>query len=64
MKNWKFHTYMAIVMVMLAGNAFIHTLGPCEFKDESNCYWNANIQGNGEGTSFVDVAGYRLYIGG
>lgn len=35
---------------------------PCATEDGSNCYWNAQIQGNGEGASFVDVAGVVYYL--
>lgn len=34
---------------------------PCEFEEDTNCYWNAAEQGNGEGESFVDVSGEAYY---
>ena len=30
---------------------------PCATEDDTNCTWDANIQGNGVGTSFVDIDG-------
>ena len=30
---------------------------PCEQEDSANCYWRADIMGNGTGTSFVNVEG-------
>lgn len=33
-------------------------LTPCEFEDSRNCYWNASERGNGQGSSFVNVAGF------
>lgn len=34
---------------------------PCEFEDSTNCYWNAQEQGNGQGNSFVDIQGEAYY---
>ena len=33
----------------------------CEFEDSTNCVWNAQVQGNGIGESFVDVNGIAYY---
>ena len=30
---------------------------PCEFEDSENCFWNAEVQGNGMGRSFTNVNG-------
>lgn len=38
---------------MLAMLALV--LGLCETEDSTNCVWNAQIQGNGRGVSFVAV---------
>jgi hypothetical protein len=35
---------------------------PCETEDSDMCYWNAAIQGNGEGRSFVSVGGTAHYL--
>lgn len=26
----------------------------CQYEDSLNCFWNASVQGNGEGQSFVN----------
>lgn len=33
----------------------------CEYEDSTNCFWNADVQGNGVGESFVDVDGVAYY---
>lgn len=35
---------------------------PCAEEDSDNCYWNASLQGNGEGSSFVVVNGTTYYL--
>ncbi|WNO27760.1 membrane protein [Microbacterium phage Huwbert] len=30
----------------------IEELPPCATEDSDNCYWDASVQGNGEGRSF------------
>lgn len=37
------------------------TLVPCPEEDSRNCYWYADKQGNGIGTSFVNVDGIYYY---
>lgn len=32
-------------------------LVPCLAEDDVNCYWDATTQGNGEGTSFLNLRG-------
>ena len=34
----------------------------CEFEDSTNCFWNAQEQGNGIGDSFIDIEGETFYI--
>ena len=36
-------------------------LGPCPTEDSANCYWDATVSGNGQGTSFVDIDGVAYY---
>lgn len=31
---------------------------PCEVEDSVNCYWRADLRGNGQGTSFVNIEGH------
>lgn len=30
---------------------------PCATEDSANCTWDATTHGNGQGTSFIDIAG-------
>ena len=32
-------------------------LTPCPTEDSANCVWDATIQGNGHGQSFIDIGG-------
>lgn len=36
---------------------------PCATEDSDNCYWNASLNGNGLGSSFVVVNGEYYYLG-
>lgn len=33
----------------------------CITEDSHNCYWDANVQGNGQGNSFLDINGTAYY---
>lgn len=35
---------------------------PCQYEDSTNCYWNAQTMGNGQGQSFYDVDGQTYYV--
>ena len=35
---------------------------PCPTEDSPNCTWYADVQGNGQGTSFIDIAGMVIYL--
>lgn len=37
-------------------------LPPCPTEDSTNCYWDATVQGNGLGQSFVDINGTAHYV--
>lgn len=51
--------------VAAAGAEFEHALAtPCATEDSTNCYWNASVQGDGSGESFVTVGGVYYYLGG
>jgi len=43
----------AVVGVALAAVPFIATLPPCATEDSTNCYWDADTRGNGQGLSFI-----------
>lgn len=49
----------AAATLLLAGCAF----PACEYEDSSNCMWNAETQGNGQGQSFIDIAGRAYHLG-
>lgn len=34
---------------------------PCVTEDSRNCHWQADVQGNGRGRSFIDVLGIAYY---
>ena len=44
-----------IVMVVLCAIIIMdpHNWEPCPTEDSTNCYWDAQTQGNGEGQSFI-----------
>ena len=48
----------ALMGIVLAIAAAI--LPTCASEDATNCVWNASEQGNGAGSSFVDIGG-RAY---
>ena len=35
---------------------------PCATEDSTNCHWSAATMGNGDGRSFVNVAGNVYYL--
>lgn len=39
-------------------------LPPCPTEDSSNCYWDATVQGDGNGMSFIDIDGTAYYTDG
>lgn len=45
-------------MLVVLLSAFL--LAPCEWEDSANCHWDAETRGNGQGESFVDIAGLRV----
>lgn len=36
-------------------------LPSCATEDSTNCVWNADTQGNGQGRSFIDLDGIAYY---
>ena len=49
-----------VTTIVLA--AFMAILGPCETEDATNCVWVASIQGNGTGSSLIDIDGEATYF--
>lgn len=35
-------------------------LPPCPTEDSMNCFWDATLQGNHQGQSFVDILGWTF----
>lgn len=44
-----------VASLALLGTATAIALTPCPTEDSSFCRWDANYQGNGEGTSFLST---------
>ena len=58
-------TGLAIALSVGAGIAYIaptSDLPACEFEDSTNCVWNADSQGNGQGRSFINLNGTIHYL--
>ena len=56
--DWFNAGFAGVVLVVLALLPF---LNPCETEDGSVCTWNAQEQGNGQGTSYIDFYGITIY---
>lgn len=41
-----------------------HVLAPCATEDSDQCWWDDDVQGNGDGMSFVVIDGEVYYQGG
>lgn len=78
MNRWTATGLAIVVLVMGGGYAYALTpdpvdaatgglssataLPPCATEDSHDCYWNARVQGNGEGRSFVDIGGVVYFL--
>ena len=53
-----------ITLIVLAALALTAATlaSPCQTEDSYNCTWYADVQGNGQGRSFVDIAGMVIYL--
>ena len=49
---------LALIIALVLG------LPACATEDSTNCVWDASVQGNGTGASFVDIDGTAYYFGG
>lgn len=59
--------YMALLAAVVLiphfiAYAIVPATPPCATEDSTNCYWDANVQGNGQGNSFIDVNGTAYYV--
>lgn len=54
---------LVVVLPLLGGFAWalFPAYTPCATEDSTNCYWDADLAGNGEGRSFVDIDGTAYY---
>ena len=68
--NWKGNVIaLAVIAAMMAGLVWIAVeadnrtegLPACATEDSDNCYWDAEVQGNGEGQSFIVIDGEVTY---
>lgn len=62
------HYVIAVILVIaalfaghLAGAQHASGLPPCVTEDSTDCYWDADVMGNGYGRSFVDIGGTAYY---
>lgn len=67
-------TYVALLgAVVLVPHAIAYAVIPeysygglsipeCATEDSTNCVWDATIQGNGTGNSFIDIDGTAYYF--
>lgn len=49
---------LALIIALVLG------MPSCATEDSTNCVWDAQEQGNGTGSSFVDIDGTAYYFGG
>lgn len=55
-------TLIAIIITALLTAAAVTIAQPCQTEDGTNCTWYASAQGNGQGTSFVNISGLVVYL--
>jgi len=51
-----------LTVLALAAITIAMSFPDCVHEDSSNCYWNAEVRGNGEGHSFINIADGVWYI--
>ena len=49
-------------MLNLTLTLMLSLMPACAYEDETNCGWNAATQGNGQGVSFVSIAGRTFML--
>lgn len=52
----------ALALAFAALMMLLAYVPPCQTEDSSNCYWNAQTMGNGNGRSFIDINGYLIRL--
>lgn len=53
-----------VVLIMTQPTPYYRSLPPCAYEDSDNCFWDAELRGNGEGQSFYTLNGTTTVIGG
>lgn len=56
--------WKAIGIGLLSAVGWVGIAGttPCATEDSTNCVWHADVQGNGQGRSFLDLGGYLVTL--
>jgi hypothetical protein len=54
-------TFAALNLAGQPAHSDASPLPACESEDSANCIWDAGVEGNGMGTSFVDIDGTAYY---
>lgn len=52
---------VALSVALSGGPVSSSDLPTCETETSTNCFWDADIQGNGVGESFHDIEGVAYY---
>lgn len=52
----------AVIVGLTVGWGFIASLPECPTEDSTNCIWHADVSGNGEGSTFIDINGWVIYL--
>lgn len=56
---------LLLAAAVATGAAYVYSGGHmCQYEDSTFCYWDAQVQGNGQGQSFIALWGDQLiYLG-
>ena len=57
---WGLLTMSAVLA--LSGALITVRQTPCPTEDSTNCFWDAQSRGNGQGRSYMDLFGYQLPV--
>lgn len=58
---WYVFAAVLITTLFLAGT-FVQSLPECPTEDSSNCIWHGDQSGNGQGSTFIDLNGWVIYL--
>lgn len=54
-------TIAAFLFVIFAGITYHLLSTPCAEEDSLNCVWDASVQGNGVGQSYINISNDWVY---